>query len=101
MEYIPPKIVDGKPVVRVKLQAMRKMEQNWDNTLMLFTPDQGVAVPNVRRYVRAAWTSFTIKRITKHTDGYFLIQCLNAKDLNNILEKETFFMNKRPLVVKH
>lgn len=55
LDYIPPDLKNGKPVVRLKVQELNKAELNWKFVVMLYTPDEGMGVGNVVRYVKAAW----------------------------------------------
>lgn len=37
--YIRLEIKEGIPVAKLKVQELRRMEANWDNTLVIFIPD--------------------------------------------------------------
>lgn len=100
LSYFPPVVRDGKLVVKLKTQEVRKVELEWEHAVMLYAPDLELQVLNIRRYARCVWPSITPRRILKHNESYFLMQLKSKEDQDKILEGGQYFMNRHPIVVK-
>lgn len=76
------------------------MEQTWENVVMLFTPDEGIQVANVRRFLKALFPKIQHRKMMKHTDGYFLIPLKCHQEVGTVVQGGLFFINWRPIIVK-
>lgn len=59
LSFIPP----SKLVAKLKVKEVRKVEDNWKYSIMLFTPDVGIKVPNVQWFGKTMWPNIHPKRI--------------------------------------
>lgn len=101
LSYIPPDIREGRPLAKLKMQEVRKIESTWKFTVMLFTPDLGIQLYNIQRYVKDVWPTLSVKNIVSHNDGYFTLQLQSKGEVEEIVNGGPYFMNRRPIVIKH
>lgn len=55
LQFIVLEVEENGPVARLKAQEIRKMEQIWDNAIMLFTPDKRIETHNIQWLAKAQW----------------------------------------------
>lgn len=62
LSYIPLEIRDERLMIKIKPQEVRMVEQSWENDVMIFTPNEGIKMVNIR-----------IKCMVQHKEGYFVV----------------------------
>lgn len=87
-------------MAKLKAQEIHKMDNVWENTVMLFILDVEAGVQNVLRYVKVQWTDIIPKRIMPYKDSCFLVQFKSSKDVDKVIAGGPYSMNRKPVVVK-
>lgn len=65
LNFIPQEVREGKLVVTIQSQEMKKVVMSWDNAIMFFSQDLGLEPKNIQRYIRTVWPASVPKRIYK------------------------------------
>lgn len=68
LRYFPLEIKEGKALVRITAEEMKKVEINWEYAFVLFFIDLALDVLNIRRYDKAVWPLVKFRRIVKHKE---------------------------------
>lgn len=61
----------------IRVQERNKMQQNWNNVVMLYTSNDQIKLASIHRYMKAKWPLISPKRVLSHKEGYFQIQWRN------------------------
>lgn len=100
LDYVPADMVDGKPVVKLREEDVRKMETSWEHAIMLYAPDEGLEVQNIQHYARCVWPEVSLRKVVKHQEGYFLLVLRSEDDCRLVCSRGPYYMNRKPIVVK-
>lgn len=48
LDYIPPEVKDGKPIVKIIMKGVNRVDETSNNALMMFSTNLGINIMNVR-----------------------------------------------------
>lgn len=65
LTFIAPDIKEGRPIAKLRVQEVRKVEASWKFANVLFTPDEGIRVVNIQIYLKTLWPLISPVRILK------------------------------------
>ncbi|KAH0679268.1 hypothetical protein KY284_020353 [Solanum tuberosum] len=85
LDYIPPQMMDGKPVVQLDKDEVNLEIQKWNSALIAYFIGNVPGYNALTRYINQFWTSAAKPELFYYEEGYYVIRFASIDDMNQIL----------------
>lgn len=100
LDYIPPQMLDGKPVVQLDKNEMNLETQKWNSALIAYFIGDVPGYNALTRYINQFWSTAAKPEVFYHEEGYYVIRFASTDDMNQILYSGPYTINNRPIILK-
>lgn len=74
LSYIPPEMVNGKPVIQLDMEKFNRNEEIWRKALVLYVVGNTSSYSFMEKYIARNWNQIKKPEIFLHEDGFFVVK---------------------------
>ncbi|XP_060217285.1 uncharacterized protein LOC132644699 [Lycium barbarum] len=100
LTYIPPTIINGKPMVVLEDVELEKKTNEWQNALVVYVVGGNPLYSYMANYIAKFWNSVADPILYRHDDGFFIVKFQSKDDRDEILYAGSYSINNRPIILK-
>lgn len=100
LSFIPPTIVDCKPIALLNKIDVDNMAAIWDFSIMMYIVGDMPSIGEVIRFIAKEWVNVPTPKVFLHDEGYFVIIFATRKDRDNVLMAGPCSFFNRQVIVK-
>ncbi|XP_060182421.1 uncharacterized protein LOC132612097 [Lycium barbarum] len=100
LTYIPPEIVEGKPVAQLEQEEMDSEIRKWSSALIVYVIGETPGYNYMLRYVTQNWNKVAEPEVFLHEEGYYVVKFQTLADMYEILYSGPYTINNKPMVLK-
>ncbi|XP_058752736.1 uncharacterized protein LOC131625918 [Vicia villosa] len=100
MDYVAPKIVDGKVEVEIEDADVESELQFWDSALILYVLGGDISMNMLKQYMTQMWKFVQLPDMVYHDEGYFILKCRSHSDKEAVMMKEPYTLQNIPLLLR-
>lgn len=101
LEYIPPVILDGKPVGQLMKEEMEEEEKKWKSALVIYVFGNGPGFNAMKRFINQQWSHVPKPELYYHEEGYYVAKFLTIEDAKEVMYAGPYTIANRPMILKH
>ncbi|GAA0176270.1 hypothetical protein LIER_29290 [Lithospermum erythrorhizon] len=84
--YIPPEIVDGKPVVKYEsIDVILPGINKWNSTAYGYVMGMNPSIRDMENFIKNQWSGFNFEEVFMLSSGFFLFKFKTDEDRDNML----------------
>ncbi|WMV19836.1 hypothetical protein MTR67_013221 [Solanum verrucosum] len=100
LEYIPPKMVDGKQIVELAQEEIDKELHKWNCSLIAYFIGETPGYKSMQRYVMQFWANAAQPDLYLHEVGHYIIRFQNKEDMQEVFYNGPYTINNKPIILK-
>ncbi|KAH0764709.1 hypothetical protein KY285_000580 [Solanum tuberosum] len=100
LTYIPPDLIDGKPVVKLDAIEVGEEADKWRCALIAYFVGPVPGYNAMSRYIAQHWANVAAPDLYLHEEGYYVIKCHSIEDMHEVFYAGPYTVNNRPLILK-
>lgn len=100
LSYIPPEIVNGKPMAQLDPKEINRNTLIWKNALIVYVLGETPPFLYMENYIAKYWKTANKPETYLHEDGFFIVKFQYAEDRDGIGCAGPYTFNNRPIKMK-
>lgn len=98
--FVAPTIVDGSVTAKSDKNEVEKMNEKWENVIIMYVVGQNPTITPMNAYIKAHWGLLNAPTLFKHDEGYFVIQMICREYRASTLYFGPHLFYGKPMIVK-
>lgn len=100
LSYVPPEIVNAKPMVQLDSEEINRNTLIWKNALIVYVLGDTPPYSYMENYIAKYWNNAAKPEIYLHEDGFFIVKFQTPEDRDKIVCAGPYMFNNRPIIMK-
>lgn len=100
LSFIAPVIKDGKKVIKLQPSELDKLNEHWQQSIVLYVVGYTPTIASLSKYVAANWSYVSMPKIFLHDDGYFVVKFMSMDDKNAVLADGPHLFFGKAMIIK-
>lgn len=100
LEYIAPKMVNGKPIVEIEPEDIIGEVKYWEYALIMYVIGRDISTNSVKQFMESNWSFVKLPDLFYNDGGYFIMRFHSFQEKDEVLSKGPYTILNMPMLLR-